>query len=150
MEFASEVDRLLAQLRVQEPRKSGTLVRLVGLRMEARGIMAPLGACCEVTDPSGHRVEAEVVGFNDQTLYLMPFTEPLGIGPGASVRAVSHSASVCLGNDLLGRVIDGRGNPLDGKPAPRCDTRLALQGRPINPMERGPITQVLDVGVKAI
>jgi flagellum-specific ATP synthase len=140
----------MPQLRVQEPRKSGTLVRLVGLRMEARGIMAPLGACCEVTDPSGHRVEAEVVGFNDQTLYLMPFTEPQGIGPGASVRVVSHSASVCLGNDLLGRVIDGRGVPLDGKPAPRCDTRLALQGRPINPMERGPITQVLDVGVKAI
>ncbi len=150
IDFASEVERLLPQLRVDEPRRSGTLVRLVGLRMEARGIMAPLGACCEVTDPSGHRVEAEVVGFNDQTLYLMPFTEPLGIGPGASVRVVSHSASVCLGTDLLGRVIDGRGNPLDGKPAPRCDTRLALQGRPINPMERGPITQVLDVGVKAI
>jgi flagellum-specific ATP synthase len=150
IDFDSQVDILMPQLRVQEPRKSGTLVRLVGLRMEARGIMAPLGACCEVTDPSGHRVEAEVVGFNDQTLYLMPFTEPQGIGPGASVRVVSHSASVCLGNDLLGRVIDGRGVPLDGKPAPRCDTRLALQGRPINPMERGPITQVLDVGVKAI
>jgi flagellum-specific ATP synthase len=150
IDFDSQVDILMPQLRVQEPRKSGTLVRLVGLRMEARGIMAPLGACCEVTDPSGHRVEAEVVGFNDQTLYLMPFTEPQGIGPGASVRVVSHSASVCLGNDLLGRVIDGRGVPLDGKPVPRCDTRLALQGRPINPMERGPITQVLDVGVKAI
>lgn len=150
IDFADEVERLLPQLRVEEPRKSGTLVRLVGLRMEARGIMAPLGACCEVTDPSGHSVEAEVVGFNDQTLYLMPFTEPLGIGPGASVRVVSHSSSVCLGNDLLGRVIDGRGVPLDGKPAPRCDTLLALQGRPINPMERGPITQVLDVGVKAI
>jgi flagellum-specific ATP synthase len=150
IDFESQVDQLMPQLRVQEPRKSGTLVRLVGLRMEARGIMAPLGACCEVTDPSGHRVEAEVVGFNDQTLYLMPFTEPQGIGPGASVRVVSHSASVCLGNELLGRVIDGRGVPLDGKPAPRCDTRLALQGRPINPMERGPITQVLDVGVKAI
>jgi len=150
IDFDAQVDLLMPQLRVQEPRKSGTLVRLVGLRMEARGIMAPLGACCEVTDPSGHRVEAEVVGFNDQTLYLMPFTEPQGIGPGASVRVVSHSASVCLGNDLLGRVIDGRGVPLDGKPAPRCDTRLALQGRPINPMERGPITQVLDVGVKAI
>ncbi|MEY4711679.1 MAG: Flagellum-specific synthase [Pseudomonadota bacterium] len=150
IDFADEVERLLPQLRVEEPRKSGTLVRLVGLRMETRGIMAPLGACCEVTDPSGRCVEAEVVGFNDQTLYLMPFTEPLGIGPGASVRVVSHSSSVCLGNELLGRVIDGRGVPLDGKPAPRCDTLLALQGRPINPMERGPITQVLDVGVKAI
>lgn len=150
IDFGHEVDQLLHQLRVPEPRKSGTLVRLVGMRLEARGIMAPLGACCEILDPSGHRVEAEVVGFNDQTLYLMPFTEPQGIGPGASVRTVNHSASVCLGHELLGRVIDGRGEPLDGQPAPRCDTRLSLLGRPVNPMERGPITDVLDTGVKAI
>jgi len=122
----------------------------VGMRLEARGLMAPLGACCEVVDPAGARIEAEVVGFNDQTLYLMPFTEPQGIGPGASVRVINPSASVGLGPELLGRVIDGRGEPLDGKPAPRCDTRLSLQGRPVNPMERGPITEVLDVGVKAI
>lgn len=150
IDFSGEVDRLLHDIRVPEPRKSGTLARLVGMRLEARGLMAPLGACCEVLDPSGHRVEAEVVGFNDQTLYLMPFTEPQGIGPGASVRVVSQSASVRLGHELLGRVIDGRGEPLDGKPAPQCDTRLSLLGRPVNPMERGPITQVLDVGVKAI
>ncbi len=150
IDFAAEVDRLSAGLRVDEPRKSGTLARLVGMRLEARGLMAPLGACCEVTDPSGARVEAEVVGFNDQTLYLMPFTEPQGIGPGASVRVLNPSASVGLGPELLGRVIDGRGEPLDGQPAPRCDTRLSLQGRPVNPMERGPIKQVLDVGVKAI
>ncbi len=150
IDFAAEVDRLSASLRVAEPRKSGTLARLVGMRLEARGLMAPLGACCEVVDPSGARIEAEVVGFNDQTLYLMPFTEPQGIGPGASVRVINPSASVGLGPELLGRVIDGRGEPLDGKPAPRCDTRLSLQGRPVNPMERGPITQVLDVGVKAI
>ena len=150
IDFAAEVDRLSASLRVDEPRKSGTLARLVGMRLEARGLMAPLGACCEITDPSGARVEAEVVGFNDQTLYLMPFTEPQGIGPGASVRVLNPSASVGLGPELLGRVIDGRGEPLDGKPVPRCDTRLSLQGRPVNPMERGPINQVLDVGVKAI
>ncbi len=150
IDFAAEVDRLAANLRVAEPRKSGTLARLVGMRLEARGLMAPLGACCEVVDPAGARIEAEVVGFNDQTLYLMPFTEPQGIGPGASVRVINPSASVGLGPELLGRVIDGRGEPLDGKPAPRCDTRLSLQGRPVNPMERGPINQVLDVGVKAI
>jgi flagellum-specific ATP synthase len=150
IDFAAEVDRLSAKLRVAEPRKSGTLARLVGMRLEARGLMAPLGACCEVVDPAGARIEAEVVGFNDQTLYLMPFTEPQGIGPGASVRVINPSASVGLGPELLGRVIDGRGEPLDGKPAPRCDTRLSLQGRPVNPMERGPINQVLDVGVKAI
>ncbi len=150
IDFGAEVDRLAGTLRVAEPRKSGTLARLVGMRLEARGLMAPLGACCEVADPSGARVEAEVVGFNDETLYLMPFNEPQGIGPGASVRVLNPSASVGLGPELLGRVIDGRGEPLDGKPAPRCDTRLSLQGRPVNPMERGPIKQVLDVGVKAI
>jgi flagellum-specific ATP synthase len=91
-----------------------------------------------------------VVGFNDQTLYLMPFTEPVGIGPGASVRLISMSAQVRLGPALLGRILDGRGEPLDGKPAPICEDVLSLHGRPINPMERGPINQVLDVGVKAI
>jgi flagellum-specific ATP synthase len=98
----------------------------------------------------GHRVEAEVVGFNDKTLFLMPFTDPVGVGPGDMVRVLSHSSQVCLGPELLGRVIDGRGQPLDGKPAPKCRDTLALMGRPLNPMERGPIQQVLDVGVKAI
>jgi flagellum-specific ATP synthase len=63
---------------------------------------------------------------------------------------ISHTSQVCLGPDLLGRIIDGRGQPLDGKPPPECRDVLSLQGRPINPMERGPIKEVLDVGVKAI
>ena len=150
MNFDAEVDHLLQEIRAPEPQRSGTLVRLVGMRLETRGIMAPLGACCEVRGQMGHSVEAEVVGFNDQTLYLMPFTEPVGIGPGASVRLLSMSAQVRLGPALLGRILDGRGEPLDGKPAPICEDVLSLHGRPINPMERGPINQVLDVGVKAI
>jgi flagellum-specific ATP synthase len=77
-------------------------------------------------------------------------TEPVGIGPGASVRLASNLGTACLGPELLGRVIDGRGEPLDGKPKPKCTTRLSLLGLPINPMERGPIDSVLDVGVKAI
>jgi len=150
IDFADDVAQRLAHLRPGEPRRSGTLVRSVGLRLEARGLLAPLGACCEVRDPNGATVEAEVVGFHDQTIFLMPFTEPQGIGPGATVRVLSLSSSVCLGPQLLGRIIDGRGAPLDGKPAPECHEILSLQGRPINPMERGPITDVLDVGVKAI
>jgi flagellum-specific ATP synthase len=150
MDFDAEVEHLLQDIRAPEPQRSGTLVRLVGMRLETRGIMAPLGACCEVRGQMGHSVEAEVVGFNDQTLYLMPFTEPVGIGPGASVRLLSMSAQVRLGPALLGRILDGRGEPLDGKPAPICEDVLSLHGRPINPMERGPIHQVLDVGVKAI
>ena len=150
LDFADEVQRSLPKLRAPEPTRSGTLVRLVGLTLETRGIMAPLGACCEVVGQSGHRVEAEVVGFNDKTLFLMPFTDPVGVGPGDTVRVISHSAQVRLGNDLLGRVIDGRGQPLDGKPLADLPDQVSLLGSPLNPMERGPINTVLDVGVKAI
>ena len=65
VDFDTEVTRSMAQLRAPEPQRSGTLVRLVGMRLETRGLMAPLGACCEVMGQMGHRVEAEVVGFND-------------------------------------------------------------------------------------
>ena len=148
--FGLEVDKLQAKVRSPEPTRSGTLVRLVGLRLEARGIMAPVGSCCEVIGDAGLRIEAEVVGFSDKTLFLMPFSEPVGIGPGALVRVLTENGHASLGPELLGRVIDGRGEPLDGKPKPECTTRLSLLGLPINPMERGPIDRVLDVGVKAI
>ncbi len=150
LDFAKEVQSSLPKLRTPEPQRSGTLVRLVGLTLETRGIMAPLGACCEVLGQGGHRVEAEVVGFNDKTLYLMPFTDPVGVGPGDTVRIMSNSGQVRLGNELLGRVIDGRGVPIDGKPMPYLPDQLSLLGCPLNPMERGPIEEVLDVGVKAI
>ena len=150
MNFAADIDSVLPHLRTPQPQRSGTLVRLVGMTLEARGVMAPLGACCEVVGRHGHRVEAEVVGFNDKILFLMPFTEPTGVGPGDMVRVISNSSLVSLGPELLGRVIDGRCQPLDGKPPPECKELLSLLGRPINPMERGPINKILDVGVKAI
>jgi flagellum-specific ATP synthase len=150
IDFATEVALSIAQTRPPRPERCGTLVRLVGLRMEARGIMASVGSSCEILGQDGHKIEAEVVGFNDKTLYLMPLTEPVGIGPGASVRLAANLGTACLGPELLGRVIDGRGEPLDGKPKPDCKSRLSLLGLPINPMERGPINSVLDVGVKAI
>jgi len=150
IDFSREVQTSLPKLRTPEPQRSGTLVRLVGLTLETRGIMAPLGACCEVMGKEGHRVEAEVVGFNDKTLYLMPFTDPVGVGPGDTVRVMSNSGQVRLGNELLGRVIDGRGVPIDGKPMPYLPDQLSLLGCPLNPMERGPIEEILDVGVKAI
>ena len=149
-DFAQEVERSVARVRGPRPERSGTLVRLVGLRLEARGIMAPIGTCCEVIGQTGQRIEAEIVGFSDKTLYLMPCTEPVGIGPGALVRVLPDTGNATLGPELLGRVIDGRGEPLDGLPKPQGQTRLSLHGLPINPMERGPIDRVLDVGVKAI
>lgn len=150
LNFAEEVLDCLPQISTPKPQRSGTLARLVGLTLETRGLMAPLGACCEVIGRGGHRVEAEVVGFNDKVLFLMPFTEPTGVGPGDIVRVISEIPEVTLGTQLLGRVIDGRGQPLDGKPAPACHDRVSLLGHPLNPMERGPIHEVLDVGIKAI
>ncbi len=150
LDYSSVAERLIAQTRTPPAGHTGTLVRLVGMTLEARGIMAPLGAYCEIEGSMGQKLAAEVVGFNDQTLYLMPFTDPVGIGPGATVRVISNSSEAKLGPALLGRVIDARGEPLDGLPPPDCPDTLALLGLPLNPMERGPINQVLDVGVKAI
>ena len=150
LDFATEVQDSLRRVQIPAPQRSGTLVRLVGLTLETRGIMAPLGALCEVIGQNGHRIEAEVVGFHERTLFLMPFTDPAGVGPGDTVRVLNASAQVRLGPGLLGRVIDGRGQPLDGRPLEDVSDTLPLLGQPLNPMERGPIHSILDVGVKAI
>ncbi len=150
MDSCAEVDRLIASVRSPAPQRSGTLVRVVGMRMETRGLMAPLGACCEIVGPSGQKILAEVVGFNDETLYLMPFTDTQGIGPGSSVRVVRASPEVVLSANLLGRIVDGQGLPLDGRGELQGDQLMSLQGSLLNPMERGPIREILDVGVKAI
>ncbi len=135
---------------VDPPTRVGRLVRMVGLTLEAHGLIVPHGALCRVERAGMEDLEAEVVGFNDRATFLMPFGEPTGIAPGAHVRLSSRQSNARVGPGLLGRVIDPRGEPLDGRPAPPWDQELGLQGRPINPLERGPIDQVLDVGVKAI
>jgi flagellum-specific ATP synthase len=148
--WAQEAETMLRSLRPPAPAAVGTLVRVVGLTLEARGLQAPLGALCRVRSDDGTAVDAEVVGFNDGVLYLMPFTEPVGIGPGARVALLARIPSAALGQGLLGRVIDGLGQPLDGGPQPLCEDRLGLRGLPINPMARGAIDTPFDVGVRAI
>ncbi len=145
-----ELERLIRRARVEAPVRSGRVHRMVGLTLEAKGIQAPLGAHCVVEAAQNIRVEAEVVGFNDQTTFLMPFTLATGIGPGAVVRVISLAPKARLGDALLGRVIDARGVPLDGRPMPDCEDELNLAGLELNPLERGPIDQILDVGVKSI
>ena len=148
--WAQEAETMLRSLRPPAPVAVGTLVRVVGLTLEARGLQAPLGALCRVSSEDGAAVDGEVVGFNDGVLYLMPFTEPVGIGPGARVALLARIPSAALGNGLLGRVVDGLGQPLDGGPQPLCEDRLGLRGLPINPMARGAIDTPFDVGVRAI
>jgi flagellum-specific ATP synthase len=151
-DFTMEVERILRRVRAPRPRRAGTLMRVVGLTLRARGIVAPLGALCHIESaaPGVPGLEAEVVGFHEDMLDLMPFNEPVGISPGARVVVSEVNPQVQVGHELLGRVIDARGMPLDGLPAPYCDVTLGLRGLPINPMERGPVDQILDVGVRSI
>jgi flagellum-specific ATP synthase len=150
MDFSAVVDSVCSDLKSPAPERTGTLVRVVGMTLEARGILAPVGALCRIESTNHESFDAEVVGFHDEILYLMPFTDPSGAGPGARVRLLSSTARASVGDAQLGRILDGLGRPLDGKPSPAADKLLGLQGLIINPMERGPIETTLDVGVKTI
>jgi flagellum-specific ATP synthase len=149
---------------------SGQLTRINGLVMEATGLRLPLGASCRILPDHGHGIEAEVVGFNGERLFLMPSDDLYGLSPGARVvpmeappipprcdrphgkrrRAQDRARQMPVGSELLGRVIDGAGRPLDGHGPLVVEESRPLQSRPINPMTRAPINQSLDVGVRAI
>ncbi|MDX1811610.1 MAG: flagellar protein export ATPase FliI, partial [Gammaproteobacteria bacterium] len=105
---------------------------------------------CKVVDPSGGQVEAEVVGFSGEKLFLMPTTEIQGVVPNARVIPTNDVYKAAVGPGLLGRVIDGAGKPLDGKGPLHTIDSVSIHGKPINPMTREPIRQPLDVGVRAI
>jgi flagellum-specific ATP synthase len=128
----------------------GRLVRMVGLTLEAVGCQSEVGASCDIVTPNGHHIEAEVVGFSDEKTYLMTMGENRGLVPNARVIPSGHTSHVKVGNGLLGRVIDGRGQPLDDKGPINYDAEVSLVGKDINPLQREPIRQQLDVGVAAI
>ncbi|WP_272164766.1 flagellar protein export ATPase FliI [Vibrio diabolicus] len=131
------------------PVASGKLVRVVGLTLEATGCRAPIGSLCLVETMSG-QMEAEVVGFSGDNLFLMPSEQITGILPGARVTPLTSDAGLPVGMELLGRVIDGVGNPLDGLGPLYTDHRASSNAEPINPLARKPISEPLDVGLKAI
>jgi flagellum-specific ATP synthase len=150
---------------------SGRLTRVSGLVMEAVGLRLPVGSQCHVQVPGGQSIEAEVAGFSGDRLFIMPATDIYGVMPGARVipdnpmaaqpprlgmryiprrRAQDRVRQVPVGDSLLGRVLDGAGRPLDGLGPLSLERRVPLYSRPINPLERTPIRQTLDVGVRAI
>lgn len=137
-----------------EPIVEGRLTRMVGLTLEAVGCEAAVGTSCNIVAPGNHTIEAEVVGFSGDKTYLMAMGESRGLVPNAKVIPVGHSSSIKISDHFLGRVIDGRGRPLDGKGPINVDaeisTEMPLAGRSINPLQREPIKQPLDVGVRAI
>ncbi|MEM7503084.1 MAG: FliI/YscN family ATPase [Pseudomonadota bacterium] len=128
----------------------GTLKRSVGLAMEAEGCHAAVGGRCDVVNADGRRVETEVVGFSAERLYLMPIGDSRGLSPNARVVPVSAAPEICVGEELLGRVLGGCGQPLDnGRPISTSES-APLFREPINPLQRSPIRKQLDVGVRSI
>lgn len=130
--------------------REGVLRRSIGLALEAEGCYAPVGGRCEIVGDDGRRIDAEVVGFAGDRLYLMPTGDMRGIVPNASVRPLPGIPGVKVGDNLLGRVLDGKGNPLDGGKPVDGRTTVPLFSDPINPLQRQPISKPLDVGIRTI
>lgn len=151
---------------------TGKLTRVSGLVLEAVGIKAPVGSVCVISLPNGQTVDAEVVGFSGDKVLLMPEADVYGVVPGARVslfetepaqhpqhgrnpqvlrrRAEDRVKQVAVGPQMLGRVLDGNGRPLDQLGRLELPDRTPLQSRPSNPLLREPIRETLDVGVRAI
>ncbi|WP_339724867.1 flagellar protein export ATPase FliI [uncultured Paraglaciecola sp.] len=127
----------------------GKLVRGIGLTLEAVGCQMPVGSQCLIQTIQGE-IEAEVVGFAENITYLMPTEAVKGIVPGSRVQPLNREQGLAVGMELLGRVVDGNGQPLDGLGPVKAEKRVPLSKPPMNPLIRKPITQPLDVGVRAI
>ncbi|MDN2669302.1 flagellar protein export ATPase FliI [Vibrio sp. 14N.309.X.WAT.E.F5] len=149
LELANRLSQYKVEGLKSRPIASGKLVRVVGLTLEATGCKAPIGSLCLVETMSG-QMEAEVVGFSGDNLFLMPSEQITGILPGARVTPVTSESGIPVGMELLGRVIDGVGNPLDGLGPIYTEQRASFNAEPINPLARKPISEPLDVGLKAI
>ncbi len=128
----------------------GQLSRMVGLTLEAVGCRAAIGSRCKVQSKNGQFIEAEVVGFAGDCIFLMPSGNPHGLEPGCRVIPLGSNSLAKVGFGLLGRVLDGSGKPLDNKGPLKTEAKQSMSGETINPLARKPIRDTLDVGVRAI
>jgi len=136
-----------------QPILEGRLLRMVGLTLEAEGLRAAIGSrCLVINEDSYHpvQVEAEVMGFSGGKIYLMPAGSLAGIAPGARVVPLPDTGRLPMGMSMLGRVLDGAGRALDGKGGMKAEDWVPMDGPAINPLNRDPISQPLDVGIRSI
>ena len=128
----------------------GRLTRMVGMTLEAVGCDVNVGERCQIETNTGRLEDAEVVGFSEDKIYLMPIGSIQGLGPGAKVTPSGRAAEIPVGEALLGRVLDGQGQPIDGKGPVLCTETKPLAAETINPLNRKPVDEPLDVGVRSI
>ena len=153
MKEASLSDRLQSagrKMHVPAGKVYGRLQRVKGLCLEASGCRLSTGQRCLVERQDGSTLEAEVVGFEGGRLFLMPLEQPANLSSGDWVRPIHTDTRIPVGDNLLGRVIDGVGRPLDGKGPLDIDDSTSLEGEAINPLKRRPIAEPLNVGIRAI
>lgn len=149
VDWVKQLGKYNDQINQFQPVMAGKLKRVVGLTMEAIGCRAPVGSQCSVETLTGN-INAEVVGFSDDILYLMPSEEIHGVLPGAKVQPLNQQQGLPIGLELLGRVINGIGEPLDGLGPIKTSAKVSGKATPINPLARRPISKPLDVGIRAI
>lgn len=146
-------------------RRVGWVREMQGLAIEAQGPDVAVGELCRIMNrqtmgqstadmyqpgAEANGVLAEVVGLKPGRVTLMAYGSVDGIAAGCEVHALGSESHVGVGQALLGRVIDGFGAPLDGRPIPATTSRRPLKSKPVNPMDRLPITQVLETGIRCI
>jgi flagellum-specific ATP synthase len=130
---------------------NGQVTNVIGLVIEAKGPVSRIGTVCDIyTKGDTRKITAEVLGFRDNHVLMMPLAEIRGIGPGCQVVARRQRAIIPVGSGLLGRVIDGLGNPIDNKGPVAVEREYPIYGAPINPLSRNRISQPLDLGIRAI
>jgi FliI/YscN family ATPase len=145
-------DAMLQEL-TGEPRfaRYGRVTRVVGLVIEAIGLDVGVGELCRINSlTSDHSVLAEVVGFHERGVLLMPLGDQSGLHPGSSVVALGRSFGVDVGPDMLGRVLNGLGHPIDGLGKLQTRERVPLAGEPPHPLERQTINAPMATSVRAI
>ncbi|QUM79746.1 flagellar protein export ATPase FliI [Moritella sp. 5] len=148
-EILTRLQQLKTDSLANKPTVAGKLTRVVGLTLEAIGCRAAIGSLCSVETDNG-LMDAEVVGFDGDKLFLMPSEQVIGIIPGAKVTPLNETQGIPVGMELLGRVLDGVGKPIDGKGEIITGQTTSFTAKRINPLARKKISQPLDVGVKAI
>lgn len=127
----------------------GHVIKVAGLIVEGRGPGMGVGSTCKI-ESRGRQVLAEVVGFREHSVMLMTYGETSGIAPGAKITLVHDRPYVLVGNEFIGRVVDGMGEPIDDKGPINANISYPLYGVAANPMKRRPIRQAADVGIGAI
>ena len=131
-------------------RCAGRVVQVIGLTIEAEGLSCEIGELCHVHTPrSANPTVAEVVGFRDDRVLLMPVGDMAGIAPGSDVVATGRPFAVIAGDSLRGRVLDGLGRPIDGL-GPISGMRRGQSHAPPSPLFRQRITEALPTGIRAI